>query len=118
MAHLGEVAVTNKELWCDGSANDDLVFGYRPIYDEYRFMPSKITGLFQPDAPSNLSAWHLSQDFVTLPTLGKTFIEQDTPWDRVVTVDTEPHFIIDSYFDIKAARPIPVNGVPGLIDHF
>lgn len=118
LAHLGEQEILNKEIYCDGSANDDLVFGYQERFAEYRYMPSRISGLFQSAASASLDAWHLSQEFSTLPTLGQTFIEEKPPLDRCITVPTEPHFIMDTYFDIKAARPMPVFGVPGMIDHF
>jgi hypothetical protein len=122
LAHLGEQEVLNKEIYCDGSANDDLVFGYQERYAEYRYLPSRISGLFQSAATSSLDPWHLSQEFASLPSLNQSFIEEDgltsSVWDRVVQVSSEPHFIFDSYFDIKAARPMPVFGVPGLIDHF
>ena len=37
--------------------------------------------------------------------------------NRVKAVTTEPDFILDSYFDSRAARALPVYGVPGRIDH-
>lgn len=118
LAYLGEQSILNKEIYCDGSANDDLVFGYIPRYDEYRYKPSMITGKFQSAAGVTLDPWHLSQEFSSLPTLGQTFIEEDPPVDRVIQVVSEPHIIFDSFFDLKCARPIPINGVPGQIDHF
>jgi hypothetical protein len=118
LAHLGEQEVLNKEIYCDGSANDDLVFGYQERYAEYRYKPSMITGVFQSAAAASLDAWHLSQEFGSLPTLGQTFIEEDPPLDRVVQVSSEPHFIFDSYTRLLCARPLPVFGVPGMIDHF
>jgi len=118
LAHLGEQAVLNKEIFCDGTANDDLVFGYQERYAEYRYKPSQISGLFQSDATGSLDAWHLSQDFTTLPTLGQTFIEENPPIDRCIQVPTEPHFIVDTYIKLKCARPLPTYGTPGMIDHF
>jgi len=118
LAHLGEQEILNKEIYCDGSANDDLVFGYQERYAEYRYKPSQISGLFQSDATGSIDAWHLSQDFSTLPTLGETFIQEDPPIDRCIQVDTEPHFIVDTYISLKCARPMPTFGVPGMIDHF
>ena len=118
LAHLGEQSVLNKEIYCDGSVNDDLVFGYQERYAEYRYKPSQISGLFKDAATASLDAWHLSEVFSTLPTLGQTFIEQNTPLDRAVAVPSEPHFIIDSYHKMICARPMPVFGVPGMIDHF
>ena len=118
LAHLGEQEILNKEIYCDGSANDDLVFGYQERYAEYRYKPSQISGLFQSDAGSSLDPWHLSQDFTTLPTLGQTFIEENPPIDRCIQVSSEPHFIVDTYISLKCARPMPTFGVPGMIDHF
>jgi len=39
-ANLGEQAVLNKEIFADASANDELVFGYIPHWDELRYKPS------------------------------------------------------------------------------
>jgi len=122
LAHLGEQAILNKEIYCDGSANDDSVFGYIPRYDEYRYKPSQISGLFQNAATASLESWHLSQHFGTLPTLSQSFIEEDalstSVLDRCIQVPSEPHFIVDTYNQLICARPMPVFGVPGMIDHF
>ncbi len=67
---------------------------------------------------TSLDTWHLAQDFSSLPALNAAFIVEDPPIDRVIAVVTEPHMLFDAYFDYKCARPMPVFGVPGLIDHF
>lgn len=118
LSHIGEQAVLNKEIYADGSANDDLVFGYQERHAEYRYKPSQITGQFRSRSATPLDSWHLAQDFSTLPTLGATFIEENPPVDRVIAVPSEPHFLFDSYTQMKCTRPMPVYGVPGLIDHF
>ena len=118
LSHIGEQSVLNKEIYADGSANDELVFGYQERYAEYRYKPSMITGKFRSNDAQGLDAWHLSQDFAALPTLGSDFIEENPPLDRVVAVPSEPHFIFDSYMRMKCARPMPVYSVPGKIDHF
>lgn len=118
LAHIGEQAVLNKEIYLDGSANDDLVFGYQERWAELRYKPSKITGAFRSSAATPLDAWHLSEEFASLPVLGDTFIQSNPPVDRVIAVDTEPHFIMDAFIQMRCARPMPMYGVPGLIDHF
>ena len=114
LSGIGEQSILNKEIWADGTANDDLVFGYTGRYNEYRFQNSKLTGLMRPDAASTLASWNLSEDFATLPTLGDTFIKSNTgvPLDRAIAVPTEPHFIADIWHDIKAARPLPLHADP------
>lgn len=119
LAHIGEQAVLRKEIFASGApAEDDLVFGYQERYAEYRYKPSLISGDFRSSAPQSLDAWHLSQDFATAPTLGAAFIREQPPIDRVIAVPSEPHFLFDSFFRMRCARPMPVYGVPGLIDHF
>lgn len=118
LSHLGEQSVLNKEIYLDGSANDALVFGYQERFAEYRYKPSQITGKFRSTYTTPLDMWHLSQKFTSLPTLGTTFIQENPPVDRVIAVNTEPHFLLDAYFQYKCARPMPVYSVPGLIDHF
>ena len=118
LAMLGEQSVLNKEIYAQGTLDDDSVFGYQERWAEYRYFPSKITGKFRSSDPQSLDVWHLSQDFTSLPTLSPTFIEEDPPVDRVIAVQDEPQFIFDSYFQIRSARPMPVYSVPGLIDHF
>lgn len=118
LSHIGEQTVLNKEIYAQGTSADDDVFGYQERYAEYRYKPSIITGAMRSSAATPLDAWHLSQEFSSLPTLNDTFIQENPPVDRVIAVQTEPHFIFDSYIRMKCARPMPVYGVPGLIDHF
>jgi len=117
LANLGEQAVLNKEIFLQGTAGgaaDDTVFGYQERYAEYRYKPSQVTGLFRSNAAGTLDVWHLAEDFASLPTLNSTFIVSNPPIDRVISVPAEPHFLFDSYFDLKCARPMPVFSVPGL----
>lgn len=118
LSHIGEQAVLNKEIFTQGTAADDLVFGYQERYAEYRYKPSTITGEFRSNHAQSLDTWHLAQDFVTLPALNANFIADDPPINRVIAVPAEPQFIMDSFFRLRTARPMPVYGVPGLIDHF
>jgi hypothetical protein len=120
-ATLGEQAVLNKEIYVQGTAEDDEVFGYQERWAEYRYKPSQITGLFRSTAAGTLDAWHLAQNFGDLPTLNSEFIEDTPPVERVVAVGAAANgqqFLLDAFFDIKMARPMPLYSVPGLIDHF
>lgn len=118
LAHIGEQAVLSKEIYVDGTANDDDVFGYQERFAEYRYKPSLITGEFRSQAAASLDVWHLAQDFASRPVLNGSFIEENPPLARVIATPTEPQFLFDAYFKLKCARPMPVYSVPGLIDHF
>jgi len=122
LAQIGEQAVLNKEIYAQGTAggtDDDDVFGYQERYAEYRYKPSIVTGAFRSNYTGTLDSWHLSQEFSSLPTLSDTFITDNPPMARVLIVGAnEPDFIFDSYFKLRCVRPMPLYGVPGMIDHF
>lgn len=120
-AHLGEQTILNKEIYARGTgtvATDNGVFGYQERYAEYRYRPSMVSSKYRSTASGTLDIWHLAQKFVSLPTLGDTFIKEAPPVDRIVAVNTEPQFYADFHFTYKSARPMPVYGVPGFIDRF
>lgn len=118
LAHLGEQAVLNKEIYYTASQSDDDVFGYQERWAEYRYGISKITGKLRSGVSGSLDVWHLSEYFLNLPTLGSTFIQDNPPVSRVLAVQNEPQFIFDSIVSCNCVRPMPVYSVPGLIDHF
>jgi len=117
-AHLGEQAVLNKEIYLQGTAADANVFGYQERYAEYRYKPSQITGEFRSTYATSLDGWHLSQEFGALPVLNSSFITEDVPMSRVLAVTTQSNFIMDAYFNLICARPMPLYSVPGNIDRF
>lgn len=118
LAQIGEQSVLNKEIYTQGTAADDNVFGYQERYAEMRYKASRISGKFRSNDAASLDPWHLSEEFSSLPSLNSTFIESTTPVDRVIATPTEPHFIFDGYFNMKHVRPMPLYGIPGMIDHF
>jgi len=120
-AMLGEQAVLNKEIYVTGGSSDANVFGYQERWAEYRYNPSEITGLFRSTAAGTIDPWHYAQKFTSLPTLNSTFIEDTPPLARNLAVGAAANgqqFLLDAFFNINAARPLPMYSVPGLIDHF
>lgn len=115
LSNLGEQAILKQEIYATevGATNAE-TWGYQERWSEYRHAQSKITGLFRPNHATTLAAWHLAQEFGSMPTLNQTFIEYTPPMARVQAVTTEPSFIFDSVFRVKAVRPMPVYSVPGL----
>jgi len=117
LANIGEQTVLQGEIFADGTANDNIVFGYQERYAELRYKPSEVTGSFtsNPSAGiTSLEAWHIAQDFAAAPVLGDTFISETPPLNRIKAVTTEPDILMDSFIDLKCARPMPLYGVPGL----
>jgi len=120
-ATLGEQAILNKEIYVTGGNADNNVFGYQERWAEYRYNPSQITGLFKSTSAGTIDPWHYAQKFTSLPTLNSTFIQDTPPLSRNLAVGTAANgqqLLLDAFFHINAARPLPMYSVPGLIDHF
>lgn len=120
-AMLGEQAILNKEIYVTGSSTDSQVFGYQERWAEYRYNPSEITGLFRSTSAGTIDPWHYAQKFTSLPSLNSTFIQDTPPLARNLAVGTAANgqqLLLDAFFNINAARPMPMYSVPGLIDHF
>ncbi|UOF78980.1 major capsid protein [Microviridae sp.] len=120
-AALGEQTILNKEIYCDGSANDNNVFAYNERWAEYRYRPSMITGLMRSTSAGTIDNWHLAQKFTSLPTLNATFIQSNPPLSRVLAVGASANgqqLLGDFFFNVRSVRPMPMYSPPGLIDHF
>lgn len=118
LANIGEQAILNKEIYAQGNAKDNEAFGYQEAWADYRYKPSKVTGLFRSNAQQSLDSWHYAQDYDALPTLSTTWMEQsDTEMKRTLAVQNQQDFIADFYFMNKTTRCMPVYSIPGLIDH-
>lgn len=125
-ANLGEQPILTKEIYCQsptvdtgstGTPDNEKIFAWQERYAEYRYKPSKIVSILRSSAANSLDVWHLAQEYSTMPTLSKDFIEENPPVDRVIAVPSEPHLIIDMYIGNTSTRILPAYGVPGLIDH-
>lgn len=117
-AHLGEQTVMSREIYWDGSVPQDDVFGYNERYSEYRYIPSRLSGLFNSSEAQSLDVWHYAEDFANKPILGASFLEYNTPVKRNSAVPSEPDFKGDFTFKIKFSRCLPMYGTPGFVDHF
>jgi len=116
-AHLGNQAIRNDEIYCDGSANDTATFGYKEAWDELRYMPSRVSGLFKSTSAGTIDGWHLAQKFTSLPSLNDAFIQDTPPLSRVIAVGASANgqqFIGDFEFDITVARAMPMFGIPAI----
>lgn len=116
---IGEQPIYNKEIYATGEAADDNVWGYQERWSEMRSRLGHITGKFRSSVTGTLDPWHYALDFgQDRPALNNIFVEDVPPVKRTIAVQNEPEFLMDTWFNIKATRPLPVYSVPGYIDHF
>lgn len=119
-ANLGEQAIKNYEIYAQGTAKDNEVFGYQEAWAEYRYKPNRVSGMMRSNYAQTLDSWHLADDYDSLPALSDTWIREDgNVIDRVIAVSSRvaDQFIADIYIKNVSVRPMPVYSVPGLIDH-
>lgn len=119
-ANIGEQPILNKEIYAQGTAQDNEVFGYQEAWADYRYKPSRVAGEMRSKAPTSLDVWHLADEYTTLPKLSDAWIREDkTNVDRVlaVTSSVSNQMFADLYVQCKATRPMPMYSIPGLIDH-
>lgn len=117
LANLSEMAVLNKEIYAQGTAEDDEVFGYQEAWADYRYHPNIVTGEMRSTYAQTLDAWHYGDHYTKLPTLSSTWIQEGTEnIDRTLAVQSENshQFICDFFFDQTWTRPMPIYSIPGL----
>lgn len=110
-ANLGEQEILNREIFADGSGDDQKIFGYTPRYAEYKTGHTHIAGKFRSD----LDYWHFGRTFDNRPLLNKSFVNMDSmDYDPFyITSDTTEHVYVDLFNNIFARRPLPYFGTPG-----
>lgn len=119
-ANIGEQAIKNKELYAQGTAEDDEVFGYQEAWAEYRYKPNRVTGEMRSSYAHSLDVWHLADDYSKLPSLSAEWIQEDSSTvNRVLAASDNlaAQFFADIYVKNLCTRPMPMFSIPGLIDH-
>lgn len=119
-ANLGEQAILNKEIYAQGTAADDEVFGYQEAWAEYRYSPSRVSGAFRSNYAQPLDAWHYADYYTKQPILSSEWIDETRAnINRTIAVqdELEDQFIGDILFKAEWTRPMPIYSIPGLIDH-
>lgn len=120
-SNIGNQAVLSKEIYCDGTADDENVFGYQEAWAEYRYMPDRVSGMMRPGISGSLGSWTFADHYTQRPTLSESWMKEDkTMIDRALAVSsssTVPQFYFDIGVNCTFVRPMPLYSVPGLIDH-
>lgn len=121
LANIGEQPILNKEIFVqDNTTINNEAFGYQEAWAEYRYNQNLITGQLRSNAGKNGNIWHYGLNFESLPTLSQEFNDEGVEAiDQTLSVSSKvsDQFTCDLWFNIKAARPMPMYSVPGLIDH-
>lgn len=113
-ATLGDQEVKNDEIYISDNTQSQTVdnsrFGYQQRYAEYKYNQDRVNGEFR----DNLSFWHMSREFNSLPALNGSFVTSD-PTTRIFAVQNLSNNIYaEIYQQIDSVRPMPVAVQPNL----
>lgn len=118
LANLGEQPVLNQEIYAQGNAKDEEVFGYQEAWADYRYRINMVTSEMRSTYAQSLDAWHYADHYTSLPTLSSDWIKEGSEnIARTLAVEDENHsyqFICNFFFDQTWTRPMPIYSVPGL----
>lgn len=117
LAALGEQPVYNREIYAQGTPEDDEIFGYQEAWADYRYKPSYVTGEMRSNYQTSLDAWHYADDYEKLPRLSAEWIQEGTQnIDRTIAVTSAKshQFLCDFYFTEDWYREMPIYSIPGI----
>lgn len=129
LAHIGNQPVYNYEIYAqadtvvdsDGNPVNNGVFNYKEAWQEYIVTQNRASGEMNPVYSQSLAFWHYGDKDSTLPVFGDTWMQEPIyNIDRTLAVTSSEanQFFGDFYFEEEVSAPIPLNRVPGLIDHY
>lgn len=119
LSNLGETYIKNREIFAQGTSEDEEAFGYQEAWAEYRYATNRITGELNSDYSTPLDIWHYGDDYESLPTLGTEWIQEtDQNIARTLAIQDQDQFKCDFYFDQTWTRPMPIYSIPGLMSWF
>ena len=115
LANIGEQYIKNKELFVQGTTEDEEAFGYQEAWAEYRYSTNIVSGELNSDYTTPLDSWTYADDYSQLPTLSDAWIrETDVNVARTLAIQNQDQWIADFYFDETWVRPMPIYSIPSL----
>lgn len=115
LSNIGEQYIKNKEIYAQGTSEDEEAFGYQEAWAEYRYANNKVTGELNSDYAQSLDLWTYADDYSQLPTLSDDWIrETDTNVSRTLAIQNQDQFLLNMYFDQTWVRPMPIYSIPSL----
>lgn len=129
LAHIGNQPVYNYEIYAqadtvvdsNGNPVNNGVFNYKEAWQEYIVTQNRASGEMNPVYAQTLAYWHYGDKDSTLPVFGDTWMQEPIyNIDRTLAVTSSEanQFFGDFYFEEEVSAPIPLNRLPGLIDHY
>lgn len=117
LANIGEQAMPVKWIYLAGGNQE---FGFYAPWEDYRFLWNRVSAEMRSSYPQSQDAWHYADEYNDAPILSEEFVSETPDYvDRTLVVPstTADQFKVDMVTYGTRTAPIPLFGVPGLVDH-
>lgn len=117
LANIGEQAMPVKWIYLQGGNQE---FGFYAPWEDYRFLWNRVSAEMRSSYAQSQDAWHYADEYSSTPILSEDFIKETPDYvDRTLVVPstTADQFKVDITTYGTRTAPIPLFGVPGLVDH-
>lgn len=117
LANLGEMAMPTKWIYLPGG---NVPFGFYAPWEDYRFLWNRVSAEMRSSYAQSQDAWHYADEYNSAPILSEQFVQETPDYvDRTLVVpsSTADQFKVDMVTYGSRTAPIPMYGVPGLVDH-
>lgn len=122
-AELGMQPIYNKELYLqaqsvvddDGNPENDNLFAYQDIFDEYRFQDNQIKGKIADISNNTFAPYTQARSFTSLPTWSQQFAEANEVRKDYLQAPIECAYTAQFDLNIKAVKPLPYRARPASI---
>lgn len=117
LANLGEMAMPTKWIYLQGG---NVPFGFYAPWEDYRFLWNRVSAEMRSSYAQSQDAWHYADEYNSAPVLSEEFVTETPDYvDRTLVVPstTADQFKVDMCTYGTRTAPIPLFGVPGLVDH-
>lgn len=118
LANIGEQPIFNKEIYLQGNAEDDEVFGYNEAWADYRYKRNRVSGYLRPEVNNSLKSWVLTDNYNSLPSLGSSWLKEDkSNVDRTIAVSSNLTHQLSHNMNIKYfnTRVMPTHSIPRIV---
>lgn len=123
-AQLGMQPIYNRELYLashgtldsEGNVQNDMLWAYQDIYDEYRYRPNRIGGQLAMPERNSFFPYTQSRVFDKLPVWGQEFARaDDVRTDYLSGGNNESAYVGQFDINIRAVQPLPYRARPATI---
>lgn len=117
LANIGEQAMPVKWIYLAGGNQE---FGFYAPWEDYRFLWNRVSAEMRSSYTQSQDAWHYADEYSDAPILSEEFVSETPDYvDRTLVVPstTADQFKVDMVTYGTRTAPIPLFGVPGLVDH-